>query len=773
MRSSVSMLWVGLGLTLSTAPVLAGKPGGGAEPNARYVVMELQEGAAEARVLHETLVRMATAPQWQDPSALRTAAQASRARDVDVYTVTADRLHGGALLITAPRWVRGEFDQGVAQHALFPRGHQVVVVRMPVDGSTRVDLQRVRDGKRFGARLAPTDLLLPTPQRTPPPPGADNRVDILVMGDGYQAAEEPLFDAHVQNLRDQFFSVAPYAQYAAFHRISSLFVASAQSGADHPAYNANCVAPTPTCCADPEMLADPQAGTMVNTAFDAYFCAYNIYRLMDLDPGKVFAAAAAVPDWDSIIVLANDPVYGGAGGAPAVVSTHEAAPSIAQHEWAHTFAGLADEYETPYPGFPACSDTGFPRCEPNVTNVTTRSMLKWSPWVDTATPIPTPAELAWAGAVGLFEGARYQTSGMHRPMQGCAMRTLAQPFCPVCREALVAQLYQGGFGTPPNGIDLIDPGLEDPPPGPVLLPHGAAQTFVVTGPRPTHMDWWLAWLVDGVPVPGATADAYMLVPSSPRPVTVSVSVADASPWVRTDWQTGMVSTRSWSVTYVNQPPTLTAPQALSAREGLEVAFELTALDGDGDPVQLEVTGAPAGAEVIALHFAWTPALGQAGSYSVGFVGSDGAASSPPVTTAITVAPDHAPVGEPVGTLAAREGSLLTYAWAMSDEDGDVPTATGQGLPPGATVSNVGVFSWTPTDQQAGTYTFTLTASDGLLASVVPVTVEVANVEAAKRPGPPLPDGCPGCTATAPGGLWMTAWVWLVVRRRKANAHRRR
>ena len=34
------------------------------------------------------------------------------------------------------------------------------------------------------------------------------------------------------------------------------------------------------------------------------------------------------------------------------------AVGIAQHEFGHSFTGLADEYTTPYPGYPACSDGG-------------------------------------------------------------------------------------------------------------------------------------------------------------------------------------------------------------------------------------------------------------------------------------------------------------------------------------------------------------------------------------------------------------------------------
>ena len=87
-----------------------------------------------------------------------------------------------------------------------------------------------------------------------------------------------------------------------------------------------------------------------------------------LNNSLVFAAAAAVPDWDHILVMVNDETYGGAGGVVSVVSTHSLAADIARHEFGHAFTDLADEYDTPFPAFPSCSDLSGPACEANVTD---------------------------------------------------------------------------------------------------------------------------------------------------------------------------------------------------------------------------------------------------------------------------------------------------------------------------------------------------------------------------------------------------------------------
>jgi hypothetical protein len=66
----------------------------------------------------------------------------------------------------------------------------------------------------------------------------------------------------------------------------------------------------------------------------------------------IYAAAAAEPDWDEILVLVNSTTYGGSGGAIGVFSNDFYAVEVAQHEFGHTFMHLADEYSEAYPGIP-------------------------------------------------------------------------------------------------------------------------------------------------------------------------------------------------------------------------------------------------------------------------------------------------------------------------------------------------------------------------------------------------------------------------------------
>jgi hypothetical protein len=546
------------------------------------------------------------------------------------------------------------------------------------------------------------------------------------MGDGYREAERSLFETHVASLRSRFYAFTPYAEYAGFTRMTSLFVASAQSGADHPPYRSDCVAGTPTCCGDPEMQSDPRRGTMVDTALDAQFCAYNIYRLLTVSPARVYQEAAAAPDWDQVVVLVNDPVYGGAGGFPTVVSTNDQAATIAHHEWGHSFADLADEYDAAYPGYPACSDRGGVPCEVNVTDVTSRASLKWRDWVDGATPVPTPETSAYQHVVGLFEGARYLASGMYRPKQQCAMGVSGAAFCEVCREAIITQFYQGGFGQPSSGISLVDPGLEDPPPGPVALDHGATRVFSVPGPTLPGGSFSVQWRVDGAVVEGAATTSLTVTPVTPRPVRVEVDVVDTTPWVRPSRRAGLSASRAWQVTYANRGPTLGSLSPPDGVEGHLLSFSVTGSDADGDALTYSASALPAGAVFTAGGlFTWTPATGQAGSHAVTFSVTDQAATAHSTVT-LTVTPNHPPVLDPPGTLLAAEGTPASFLFRAVDPDGDAVVFSSPGLPDSASLSADGAFTWTPGYDDAGPHPFLVVASDGLLSSTGEVTITVAN-----------------------------------------------
>ena len=181
-----------------------------------------------------------------------------------------------------------------------------------------------------------------------------NRVDLVILGDGYTASEMEKYANDVENVVNGFFNEEPFTEYQSYFNVHRVDVTSNESGADHP-----------------------ETGTFKDTAFDAtYNCAGNL-RLICVDTSKVDAvlsARVAPNQRDLVVVIVNDPQYGGSGGYIAVASTNQAVVELVLHELGHSFGGLADEYVG---GGPTCNNTVEPSA-PNVTMQTDRNLIKWN-----------------------------------------------------------------------------------------------------------------------------------------------------------------------------------------------------------------------------------------------------------------------------------------------------------------------------------------------------------------------------------------------------------
>jgi hypothetical protein len=348
-----------------------------------------------------------------------------------------------------------------------------------------------------------------------------NRVDLLILGDGYRAAEEAKFYSDAAGLAERFFSITPYAEYREYFNVRALFVASVQSGADHP----NC----PT-----DVGVDPKRGQFADTAFDATYCGNGVIRGVTVNTAKVLTQAAAAPETDRVAVIVNDDEYGGSGGFVWVTSTHPQSVEIAHHENGHSFAGLTDEYTSPFPGYPRCSDLGGPACEPNATDETQRSLVKWTRWIETDTPVPTSPNVA--DRPGLFLGCRYSATAYYRPKSDCLMNHLrttagtAVPFCEICREAFVMALYRGWatpFGGRTTGIRLIEPASERPAGSAITATKGETIPFHAATLQPNGLPVSLRWSVNGAVQP-VTGNDFAFTPAATGAYTIALEVSDTS-----------------------------------------------------------------------------------------------------------------------------------------------------------------------------------------------------------------------------------------------------
>jgi hypothetical protein len=342
---------------------------------------------------------------------------------------------------------------------------------------------------------------------------AANRIDIVVLGDGYSAADlaSGKYAGDVETAIVGMFSDQPYTEYQRYFNVHRVDVTSAESGADHPS-----------------------AMVFRDTALDATYSCGGIQRLVCVNTSKlntVLTASIAAPDArDVILVLVNDAEYGGSGGSVAVASTHPASVELVLHEVGHSFALLADEYVDS----PTCYNAVEPP-EANVTRQTTRPAIKWGVWIDPDTPLPTPGTTE---TPGLYEGAKYCATGVYRPTFDSKMRSLGRPFGAINTEAHIKRIY--------NFVTPLDSAL--PESATLTLTRGTMQPASVTVPLPFTHALAVTWLVDDV-VAGAGTSFVLDTRGLPAGAHVlRVSITDGTAMVRNDPALFLRTSRSWNVT---------------------------------------------------------------------------------------------------------------------------------------------------------------------------------------------------------------------------------
>jgi hypothetical protein len=289
---------------------------------------------------------------------------------------------------------------------------------------------------------------------------AQEKLDIVILGDGYSVKEMDKFNNDAKRLSDVLLSAEPYKSRKNDINIRLVETPAQESG-----------------------IHKPHPGVFKRTPLSSHYGSFDSERyVLSYDNKTIRNVASAVP-YDFMVILVNERTYGGGGIYnlyTTVSSDNKFADYIMIHEMGHHMAALADEYYTSSISYEAPPVTIEP-WEPNITALLDKDNLKWKDLVDEETPIPTPwnkeefdkhgyeiqkertalraakvdesvmedlfirelkqqdeyySKEQYKDKVGAFEGAGYNQYGLYRSQLDCIMYTRHNVFCKVCQRSI-------------------------------------------------------------------------------------------------------------------------------------------------------------------------------------------------------------------------------------------------------------------------------------------------------------------------------------------------
>jgi PKD repeat protein len=197
---------------------------------------------------------------------------------------------------------------------------------------------------------------------------------------------------------------------------------------------------------------------------------------------------------------------------------------------------------------------------------------------------------------------------------------------------------------------------------------------------------------------------------------------------------------SLEVVNVNQPPVVEALAPQSGQENTAVSIQLMFSDPDQEDqgkLQVSTSNLPEGAQLDASSglITWTPTFDQSGGYTIDYIITDSFGETANGTVTLEIANvNRTPTLEAVEDLQTSENQALSTPLPEGSdpdkEDQGQLVYTLENLPEGAAFDATSrSLQWTPTFDQAGSYTLTYTVKDieGLTAqSSLAITVTNVN-----------------------------------------------
>jgi hypothetical protein len=399
-------------------------------------------------------------------------------------------------------------------------------------------------------------------QQTPaPPPGASvrepatvvpiqvtgdaaSRFTLVVLADGYAAADMPQFRQDLDKHLNILWSIEPFRSYRNYFNVYAIEAVSTDSGL--------------TC--DPMLLEEPNMDPALrqklqkkNTVFGLSFgggCT-NITARGVTPAGGMQAkvreyASRATANPDQILVIGNSRTYGGIGGALATSTGSNAlSPLITPHEIGHSLGRLGDEYTYSARGRAGGTYSGGEPRHAHMTLLSGEAMKaeqkKWWRWLGE----PSDA----GGVIGRFEGGSGNTKGIWRPSKHSMMISLGYYFDQVGREQMVREISARvgliAASTPTDGLVR------------------RTDVLWINPAHPVYHQLEIVWKAGDrvMPNPGNLPYLKLETALQPGEETVSVTVTDPTTFVRDPAiRTGVLTqTLTWKVSSDRAPATVGPP----------------------------------------------------------------------------------------------------------------------------------------------------------------------------------------------------------------------
>ncbi|MCX6706873.1 MAG: hypothetical protein NT001_01905 [Candidatus Woesearchaeota archaeon] len=176
----------------------------------------------------------------------------------------------------------------------------------------------------------------------------------------------------------------------------------------------------------------------------------------------------------------------------------------------------------------------------------------------------------------------------------------------------------------------------------------------------------------------------------------------------------------------SEPAAATAvPETTEVKAAASSSSDITVFEGD--PVQLKVKGSDPDGDTVTYTFSapfdsngkWQTKVGNAGDYLVTVTASDGKTQTAKTVKIKVVTKNNPPVIEKIADITAKEGDTVSLSPKVLDPEGDPVTIKYSGW----MTSNTKTTGY----NDAGSYTVTVTASDGKLETSQNVKVTVQDV----------------------------------------------